>query len=151
MGEDLTGQEGSSLVLKSDGKVYKSTVPNDKKVIGFLGEIVSGKDSINNVENTQLAFAIGLGDSYNWNTVDVVGSDGNVVSTVVKNIKGVRVCNEGGDIEIGDLLTTSSTTGCLMKQSDDEIKPYTAGKCMQSVTFGTSTEKNEIYCIMMCG
>ena len=42
MGEDLTGQEGVMLVLRTDGKVYKSTTPSDKRVVGFLGEIVSG-------------------------------------------------------------------------------------------------------------
>jgi hypothetical protein len=151
MGEDLTGQEGVVLTLRSDGKVYKSTTSSDKQAVGFLGEIVSGKDSLNNAEHSQLAFTIGLGDSYHWKTVEQVGSDGTVTSSEIKNVKGVKVSNEGGDIDIGDLLVTSSAPGCLMKQTDDIIRACTVGKCMQVVTFGGATEKSEIYCVMMCG
>ena len=61
------------------------------------------------------------------------------------------VCNGGGDIEIGDLLVTSSREGYLMKQSDDIIRNYTAAKAGQNVVFGTDVERREVYCIMMCG
>jgi hypothetical protein len=151
MGEDLTGQEGVMLVLRTDGKVYKSTTPSDKRVIGFLGEIVSGKDSLSNTEHSQLAFTVGLGDSYQWKTVEHVEDDGTIISNEIKNVKGVKVSNEGGDIDIGDLLVTSSVPGYLMKQTDNIVRSCTVGKCMQVVTFGGSTEKSEIYCIMMCG
>ena len=60
-------------------------------------------------------------------------------------------CNEGGDIEIGDLLVTSSTAGYFMKQTDDIVRNYTAGKSGQNVVFGSETNKDNIYCIMMCG
>ena len=151
MGEDLTGQEGCALILKSDGKVYKSTVVNDKKIIGFFGEIVSGKDSIQNTERDQLAFVVGIGDSYHWKTIEEVDSSGNTVQRETKYINGIKVCNEGGDIEVGDLLVTSSRVGYFMKQSDDLIRNYTAARCAQTVTFGGDTEKSGIYCIMMCG
>ena len=68
-----------------------------------------------------------------------------------KFIKGIKVCNEGGDIEVGDLLVTSSKPGYFMKQSDDIIRNYTAAKSGQDVIFGNDTEKNEIYCILMSG
>ena len=151
MGEDLTGQEGVMLVLRTDGKVYKSTTPSDKRVVGFLGEIVSGKDSLNNAEHSQLAFTVGLGDSYQWKTAEHVEDDGTVTANEIKNVKGVKVTNEGGDIDIGDLLVTSSVPGYLMKQTDNIVRSCTVGKCMQVVTFDGSAEKSEIYCIMMCG
>ena len=141
---------GCVLVLKSDGKVYKSTSSNDKKIAGFLGEIVSGVDSILNTQQDKLAFVVGLGDSYHWKKVSEI-VDGNAVETEVRHINGINVCNEGGDIEVGDLLVTSSKAGYFMKQSDDIIKNYTAAKCCQNVVFGSDTEKKNIYCIMMCG
>ena len=67
--------------------------------------------------------------------------NGGVTENTVKHINGVKVCNEGGDIEIGDLLVTSSRPGYFMKQSDDLIRNYTAGKCGQNVVFGSETEK----------
>ena len=149
MGEDLTGQEGVALVLR-DNKVYKSTIVNDKKIIGFLGEIVAGKDSISNVDHEKVAHVVSIGDSYHWKTETSV-VNGVVVENSVKHINGIKVCNEGGDIEIGDLLVTSSRPGYFMKQSDDLIRNYTAGKCGQNVVFGSETEKENIYCIMMCG
>ena len=137
-------------MLKSDGKVYKSTSSNDKKIAGFLGEIVSGVDSILNTQQDKLAFVVGLGDSYHWKKVSEI-VDGNAVETEVRHINGINVCNEGGDIEVGDLLVTSSKAGYFMKQSDDIIKNYTASKCCQNVGIGSDTEKKNIYCIMMCG
>ena len=137
--------------MKSDGKVYKTNVVNDKKIIGFFGEIVSGKDSIQNTERDQLAFVVGIGDSYHWKTIEEVDSSGNTVQRETKYINGIKVCNEGGDIEVGDLLVTSSRVGYFMKQSDDLIRNYTAARCAQTVTFGGDTEKSGIYCIMMCG
>jgi len=149
MGEDLTGQEGVALVLR-DNKVYKSTTTNDKKVIGFFGEIVVGKDSINNTDHEKVAYVVSIGDSYHWRT-ETSTVNGVVTENVVRYINGVKVCNEGGDIEIGDLLVTSSTPGYLMKQSDDVIRNYTAAKSGQNVTFGSETNKDNVYCIMMCG
>ena len=69
----------------------------------------------------------------------------------MRHINGIKVCNEGGDIEIGDLLVTSSTPGYFMKQSDDIIRNYTAAKSGQNVTFGSETTKDNVYSIMMCG
>jgi len=149
MGEDLAGQEGVALVLRGN-KVYKSTTVNDKKIIGFLGEVVGGKDSISYLDHEKVAYAVSIGDSYNWRTETSV-TDGVVTENDVKYINGVKVCNEGGDIEIGDLLVTSSTPGYFMKQADDIIRNYTAAKSGQDVTFGSETNKDNVYCIMMCG
>jgi len=61
------------------------------------------------------------------------------------------LCNEGGDIEIGDLICTSSTPGYFMKQSDTIVRNYTAGKCMENIVFDASGKKQNVYCIMTCG
>jgi len=38
-----------------------------------------------------------------------------------------------------------------MKQSDDLVHGYTAGKCMENIIFDESGKKQKVYCIMMCG
>ena len=150
--DNMTGQEGIALILKNDGKVYKSTTPSAQNIIGFLGRIVSGTgDSINNNSTGNLAHVIGIGDSFEWEENESVNSEGEVTKNWVKIIKGVKVCNEGGNIAPGDLLVTSSKPGYFMKQADDIIRSSTAAKCLQDVIFSDTTEQNEIYCVMMCG
>ena len=148
-GENLTGCEGMALSLINN-KVYKSREINDKRVIGFLGEITSGKDSITNTINNNLIYVIGIGDSYQWRTVRDFDDNGEIL-VEKRYICGLKVCNEGGNISVGDLICTSSTPGYFMKQADDIVHNYTAGKCMQHIIFDSTGKKENIYCIMMCG
>jgi len=67
------------------------------------------------------------------------------------DIQGFKVCNEGGTIETGDLLCTSSTPGHLMKQDDDLMHSYTVAKAMQDVTFDSEGEASGIYGYIYCG
>jgi hypothetical protein len=63
----------------------------------------------------------------------------------------VNVCGEGGAIEKGDLIVTSSIPGKGMKQGDDIVRSITVAKARESVTFSNSTEIKQIACIYMCG
>ena len=63
----------------------------------------------------------------------------------------INVCGEGGDIEIGDLIVTSSIPGKGMKQADDLVRNITVAKSRQNVTFSGPTEVKQIACIYMCG
>lgn len=63
----------------------------------------------------------------------------------------INVCGEGGNIEKGDLIVTSSIPGKGMKQSDDIIRSYTVAKARESVTFSSSTEVKMIACIYLSG
>ena len=63
----------------------------------------------------------------------------------------INVCGENGDIEIGDLIATSSIPGKGMKQSDDFIKNITVAKSRENVTFSSPTEVKQIACVYMCG
>lgn len=62
----------------------------------------------------------------------------------------INVCDEGGDIQAGDLIVTSSTPGKGMKQVDDIIRSYTVAKARESATFSTG-EVKQIACIYLCG
>lgn len=63
----------------------------------------------------------------------------------------INVCGEGGDIEIGDLIVTSSIAGKGMKQSDDFVRSITVAKSREAVTFSSSTEVKQIACIYLGG
>ena len=72
-------------------------------------------------------------------------------SSTQPDLTGFKVCNEGGAIEAGDLLCTSSTPGYLMKQDDDLIHSYTVGKAMEDVTFDENGQATGIYGFIYCG
>jgi hypothetical protein len=62
----------------------------------------------------------------------------------------INVCGEGGDIQIGDLIVTSSMAGKGMKQGDDIIRSYTVAKAREGATFSAG-EVKQIACIYLCG
>lgn len=68
-----------------------------------------------------------------------------------KQCNGFKVCNEGGALQPGDLLVTSSTPGYLMRQSDDIMRSKTVGKCMQAVTFDENGQAVDVYGYIYCG
>jgi hypothetical protein len=63
----------------------------------------------------------------------------------------LSVCGEGGDLEIGDLIVTSSIPGKGMKQADDVIRNYTVAKCREVVVFDSPTQVKLVACIYLCG
>ncbi len=63
----------------------------------------------------------------------------------------INVCGESGDIEIGDLIVTSSIAGKGMKQADDFVRSITVAKSRQAVTFSSPTEIQQIACIYLGG
>jgi hypothetical protein len=84
------------------------------------------------------------------NYVDYV----NTHMTCVINSLGegaINVCGEGGDIEIGDYIVSSSMPGKGMKQDDDLMRNYTVAKARENVTFSSPTEVKQIACTYHCG
>ena len=63
----------------------------------------------------------------------------------------IKVCNQGGNIENGDLLCTSDISGLAMKQDDDLFHNYTIGKATQDYTFSNDTDYKLIGCTYHCG
>ena len=56
-----------------------------------------------------------------------------------------------GDIEAGDLITSSTLRGKGMKQSDDLVRNYTVAKSTEDVTFDFPEQVKTIACTYMCG
>jgi hypothetical protein len=63
----------------------------------------------------------------------------------------INVCGEGGNIEIGDFIVTSSIAGKGMKQSDDFVRSITVAKSREAVTFSSPTEVKQVACIYLGG
>lgn len=63
----------------------------------------------------------------------------------------VLVCGQGGNLEVGDLITTSSMPGKGMKQDDDTIRSSTVAKARENVTFSSPDEVKLVACIYLCG
>ena len=124
--------------------VTKSTVPNQT---GAIGIFVSQRPLLAGVPAALMtggvidnpAYVDTLAQTYNNTVINGVGEG------------AVNVCGEGGDIQIGDLIVTSSTAGKGMKQSDNIVRSCTVAKARESVTFATPDEVKLIACIYVCG
>ena len=147
-GETMSADNIGSSVIYNNGKIYLSLTPNDPKTIGFLAQITSGITSDTDSTLSSVAYCVSVGDSKEWR--DTIDGSGNITGRS-QYISGINICNEGGDIEIGDLICTSSTSGYFMKQTDDLVHNYTAARCMEDIIFDDSGMKTGVYCIMMCG
>jgi len=63
----------------------------------------------------------------------------------------INVCGEGGNLEIGDLIVTSSIQGKGKKQGDDIIRSITVAKVRENISFSNSSEVKQVACIYLCG
>jgi len=63
----------------------------------------------------------------------------------------INVCGLNGNIEAGDLITSSTIRGKGMKQSDDIVRNYTVAKSTEDVTFDFPEQVKTIACTYMCG
>ena len=84
------------------------------------------------------------------------------------SLLGMKVCNQNGEVAIGDLLCSSDTPGYLMKQPVEYavvniedgtpqyeerqvINSFTVGKCMSSVNFDGNGKAEGVYGYLYCG
>jgi hypothetical protein len=63
----------------------------------------------------------------------------------------INVCGENGDLEVGDLIVTSSIPGKGMKQNDDIVRSITVARSREAITFSSPTEVKQVACIYLCG
>lgn len=69
----------------------------------------------------------------------------------------VAVCGRGGDIEVGDYITTSTLRGKGQRQNDsngdadDLLRRHTVAQATQAVTFDNPDEVKLISCVYRCG
>jgi hypothetical protein len=126
-----------------------SSTPNQKGVIGVCNELYSEPPTDWQL-NTELK-TLNNEDIPPKTDYYPIPSTHQVVHINALGEGLINVCGEGGNIELGDLIVTSSIPGKGMKQADDIIRSYTVAKARESVTFSNSTEIKQIACIYLAG
>lgn len=134
----------STKICDSLTVVQKSSTANQP---GALGAFVSQRPLMagvpaalmDNGEITDPTYVDTLAETYNNTVINGVGEG------------AVNVCGEGGNIQIGDLIVTSSIPGKGMKQADDIIRSYTVARAREAVAFNSPTEVKLVACIYLCG
>lgn len=101
--------------------------------------VISSTSPIDDFSILPVEMSEALADDNNFVTVNAVGEG------------QINVCGEGGDIQPGDLIVTSSVAGKGMKQSDNIVRNVTIAKARESASFGSATEQRQIACIYLCG
>jgi len=157
-------------------EIKKSTLPNQKNVIGvftqYIDEIPDDWYVINEIPETEYHNTLLSGPvGENGETLETqIVPETNVVNNnstkeLIYNIPNgykvlhinalgegyINVCGENGNIEAGDLITTSSMPGKGMKQADDLLRNYTVAKARESVTFDSPTDVKQIAVTYHCG
>jgi len=98
-----------------------------------------------NVTETTVAYDKSVMGVYHHGNIDHEAPDLHNIASLGDGI--VLVCPEGGDIEIGDYLCSSSTAGHAMKQDDDLLHNYTVAKATEAVKWSEqSLESITISC-----
>jgi len=108
-------QPGDVLVIGSEGKLSRSTVPAQTSVVG--------------VYSTKPAFLAGAHEGG--------ASADNQVPLAVMGVVPVKVTSENGSIQPGDLLTTSSTAGHCMHAGTDPQPGTVIGKALEAWETGS--------------
>ena len=129
--------------------VTRSTSPNQKSVIGVF---------VKELSSDYIPTALTKLDTSGLGTKSILDSSLNALldnkNPIAINSIGegqVNVCGENGNIEIGDLIVSSSTAGKGMKQDDDIVRSCTVGKAREAVTFASASTVKQIACIYLCG
>jgi len=122
-------------------EVQRSTIPNQKAAVGVLafnnGPLRDAYTPISLYLESSSFYS--LQDTHDYIAINSLGEG------------QINVCGEGGDLEIGDLIVTSSMPGKGMRQADDIVRSYTVAKCRENVTFTSPTEVKMVACIYLCG
>ena len=90
------------------------------------------------------------------------------------NLNGMKICNQNGEVKMGDLICSSDNSGYAMRQSDEYVvvgfdcdvdssldRPiyekrqnlcsHTIGKVMQDVEFDENGNAENVYAYLYCG
>ena len=144
-----TGVAYAKTVSDVITNVTRSTSTSQKSVIGvYVTEAAS--DHVPSALAKTVITGLTRAEEIDSNHNSIVANK----TIVIMNSVGegqVNVCGENGNIEIGDLIVSSSTAGKGMKQDDDIVRSCTVGKAREAVTFASASTVKQIACIYMCG
>lgn len=126
--------------------VKKTTSYKDKRVVGVVSHAKTTLlDNISN--NPMLATKSGDGFNATWTIKPefqpyiTYMQDNNFKEVEINSVGegSILVCNQNGNIDNGDYLTSSSLAGYATKQDDDLLHNYTVAKALESVDWSKET------------
>jgi hypothetical protein len=145
----LPNQIDNIMISESVPQVQLTTTSKSKKVFGVIAKVEkTGEHRHNNISSMFVGVVSKDRNRYNINSI----GEG-----------AIWVSNEGGNLENGDLLCSSSTKGYAMKQDDDLVHNYTIGKITMDCSFDMRQKKKYktrkiddlkyafCGCVYMCG
>ena len=94
---------------------------------------ITCEDGFQTTRRSEIAHTIKPRDSRVCGVVGSINPDNSDISYNALGDGLCNVCYEGGPIEPGDLLTSSSRKGYAMKQDDDIVHSYTLAKARESI------------------
>ena len=143
--EDINSLAVGDAVVLVNGKVVKSFAPRQPNCIGIVAYKGIGRGNTNSIDATEetetTVQVASIGDNREFEDETLKGGD---------ILKGFMICDEGGPVREGDLLTTSSKPGFLMKQDGDILHSYTVGKSLFNVEFDKNGEAKRVYGYLLC-
>ena len=98
----------------------------------------------------KIKLSVGVNDKSVFGVVNRIEDDKVLVNSSGEG--GVWVSSEGGNLQKGDYISSSSKSGYGMKQSDDLLHNYTIGKITCDCDFGNvgSLESKTVDGVTMC-
>jgi len=159
-GYDNTNSSGGGLTIFSNGDIYtngtiQSAIPSGRLAAPtmmqrqveetFSSQTIKYNDTmINKIVIYSGNNNIDLCNTWEDKRVLGVLSGVNRNGKMTVNYSGegyIWVCNAGGNLEVGDYITTSSMSGIGIRQKDDSMMNYTVAKITQNCDFNVDTMK----------
>lgn len=133
--------------------VAKTTTPKDKRVFGVVNYIkhtlmdniekdVTLCNKTINEETGEEVFTIK--PEYQPYVQYMQDNDFVEVSVNALGEGGILVCNENGNIDNGDYLTSANLAGYACKQDDDLLHSYTVAKALESVDWANEPQATKL-------
>ena len=177
---DVSIESGDLVKLDQNNELVKADSAKDTGIVGILWEMVDYSIKPHKLDkylkeervfvekdhHYRDSFGVKLAEADRgtkslW-TVAALGD------SVEGSLLGMKICNQNGDVAIGDLLCSSDTPGYLMKQPVEYavvdivdgvpqyeerqvINSFTVGKCMSSVNFDGNGKAEGVYGYLYCG
>lgn len=130
-------------------EVQLSSQANEKGSVGVVASLPIGLAGAH-----VSAYATGFDEKGKRQVDPQQATDAETYDYITMNSVGegqINVCGQGGNLEPGDLITSSSIPGKGQKQSDDIIRSYTVAKCRETVVFDSPNQVKLVSCIYLCG
>ena len=117
--------------------VAKTTVAKDKRVVGVVSY---SKDTLlDNITDNPMILP-----EHQPYIEYMIENNFKEVNINALGEGGILVCNENGDIDNGDYLTSANLAGYACKQDDDLLHSYTVAKALESVDWANEPQTTKL-------